>query len=191
MQRIASTRRVPVAGCVLEMPQPLVLAQRDSPCESLGCCLVKQVAILDSTFSAASAVSDQPCAPIAAACASAEGVRQPTIAGDSWISSSFSRASPMNREKPTRRVILLLRMGSPTCRLHTGRPWLSPSSRPLPRTTDHVPPELARGPNDANLHRSRPRSALKLKNKELESNQANRSGWQRLGGRQRARGPRT
>src|SRR5438093_5737299 len=41
----------------------------------------------------------------------------------------------MNRAKSTRRVRLLSRMGSPTCRLHTGRPWLSPSSRSLPRTT--------------------------------------------------------
>jgi hypothetical protein len=32
----------------------------------------------------------------------------------------------MNRAKSTRRVMLLARMGSPTCRLHTGRPWLSP-----------------------------------------------------------------
>src|SRR5215204_5529544 len=40
----------------------------------------------------------------------------------------------MNRAKSTRRVRLLARMGSPTCRLHTGRPWLSPSSRSLPRT---------------------------------------------------------
>jgi len=31
----------------------------------------------------------------------------------------------------TRRVMLLARMGSPTCRLHTGKPWLSPSSRSL------------------------------------------------------------
>ncbi len=30
-----------------------------------------------------------------------------------------------------------LKDGSPTCRLHTGRPWLSPSSRSLPRTTVH------------------------------------------------------
>ncbi len=57
-----------------------------------------------------------------AACASAEGVWQPTIAGASWTSSSFSRASTMNRAKSTRRVMLLSRMGSPTCRLHTGRP---------------------------------------------------------------------
>jgi hypothetical protein len=35
----------------------------------------------------------------------------------------------MNRAKSTRRVRLLSRMGSPTCRLHTGKPWLSPSSR--------------------------------------------------------------
>jgi hypothetical protein len=35
----------------------------------------------------------------------------------------------MNRAKSPRRVRLLLRMGSPTCRLHTGRPWLSPTSR--------------------------------------------------------------
>src|SRR5881227_2594370 len=43
----------------------------------------------------------------------------------------------MNRAKSTRRVMLLSRMGSPTCRLHTGRPWLAPSSRSLPRTTVH------------------------------------------------------
>ena len=43
----------------------------------------------------------------------------------------------MNRAKSTRRVRLLSRIGSPTCRLHTGRPWLSPSSRSLPRTTVH------------------------------------------------------
>ena len=70
-----------------------------------------------------------------AACASAEGVLQPTIAGASWTSASFVRAATMNRAKSTRRVMLLARMGSPTCRLQTGRPWLSPSSRPLPRTT--------------------------------------------------------
>ena len=57
-----------------------------------------------------------------AACASAEGVWRPTIAGASWTSSSFSRASTMNRAKSTRRVRLLSRIGSPTCRLHTGRP---------------------------------------------------------------------
>src|SRR6266540_3780734 len=51
------------------------------------------------------------------------------------MSSSFSRAATMNRAKSTRRVMLLSRIGSPTCRLHTGRPWLSPSSRSLPRTT--------------------------------------------------------
>jgi hypothetical protein len=34
-------------------------------------------------------------------------------------------------------VRLLSRIGSPTCRLHTGKPWLSPSSRSLPRTTVH------------------------------------------------------
>ena len=38
-----------------------------------------------------------PCGPAAAACARAEGVRQPTIAGASWISSSFLRASTMKR----------------------------------------------------------------------------------------------
>ena len=43
----------------------------------------------------------------------------------------------MNSAKSTRRVMLLSRIGSPTCRLHTGRPWLSPSSRSLPRTTVH------------------------------------------------------
>ena len=43
----------------------------------------------------------------------------------------------MNRAKSTRRVMLLARMGSPTCRLHTGRPWLSPSSSSLARTTVH------------------------------------------------------
>src|SRR4051795_12521533 len=69
--------------------------------------------------------------------ASADGVWQPTIAGASWTSSSFVRASTINRAKSTRRVMLLSRMGSPTCRLHTGRPWLSPSSRSLPRTTVH------------------------------------------------------
>ena len=41
------------------------------------------------------------------ACASAEGVWQPTIAGASWTSSSFSRVSTMNRAKSTRRVICL------------------------------------------------------------------------------------
>ncbi|KOX10884.1 hypothetical protein ADK66_06845 [Micromonospora sp. NRRL B-16802] len=34
-------------------------------------------------------------------------------------------------------MMLLLSTGSPTCRLQTGRPWLSPSSRSLPRTTVH------------------------------------------------------
>ena len=36
-----------------------------------------------------------------------------------------------------RRVLLLFRTGSPTWRLHTGRPSLGPSSRSLPRTTVH------------------------------------------------------
>ena len=67
----------------------------------------------------------------------AEGALQLTIAGASWIRSSFSRASTIKRAKSTRRVMLLLSMGSPTCRLQTGRPWLSPSSRALPRTTVH------------------------------------------------------
>jgi hypothetical protein len=53
----------------------------------------------------------------------------------SWMSSSFSGASTIKRAKSTRRVRLLARTGSPTCRLQTGRPWLSPSSRSLPRTT--------------------------------------------------------
>src|SRR6266496_3869339 len=57
-----------------------------------------------------------------AACASAEGVWRPTIAGASWTSSSFSRASTKNRAKSTRRGMLLSRMGSPTGWLHTGRP---------------------------------------------------------------------
>ena len=59
---------------------------------------------------------------LAAACASADGVWQPTIAGASWTSSSSSSACTMNRAKSTRRVMLLSRIGSPTCRLHTGRP---------------------------------------------------------------------
>ena len=50
-----------------------------------------------------------------ATCASAEGVWQPTIAGASWMSSSFSIAATMNSAKSTRRVMLLSRMGSPTC----------------------------------------------------------------------------
>ena len=37
--------------------------------------------------------------------------------------------------KSTRRVMLLSRTGSPTCWLHTGRPWLSTSSTSLPLTT--------------------------------------------------------
>lgn len=41
----------------------------------------------------------------------------------------------MNRAKSMRRVRLLLSTGSPTCLLQTGNPWLSPSSRSLPRTT--------------------------------------------------------
>ena len=45
--------------------------------------------------------------PTAAACASAEGVRHPTIAGASWINASFSRAATMNKAKSTRRVLLL------------------------------------------------------------------------------------
>jgi predicted house-cleaning NTP pyrophosphatase (Maf/HAM1 superfamily) len=44
-------------------------------------------------------------------------------------------AATMNSAKSTRRVRLLARIGSPTWRLHTGRPSLSPSSRSLPRTT--------------------------------------------------------
>jgi hypothetical protein len=40
----------------------------------------------------------------------------------------------MKRAKSTRRV-MVRGMGSPTCRLHIGRPWLSSSSRSLPRTT--------------------------------------------------------
>ena len=72
-----------------------------------------------------------------AAWASADGVWQPTIAGVSCTSSSLSMASTMNRAKSTRRVRLLFRIGSPTWRLHTGRPCGSPSSRSLPRTTVH------------------------------------------------------
>src|SRR5688572_10059651 len=71
------------------------------------------------------------------------------MAGASWTSSSFSRASTMNRAKSTRRVRLLSRMGSPTCRLHTGRPWLSPSSRSLPHD---CPPRVARKYSPARLH---------------------------------------
>ena len=69
-----------------------------------------------------------------AACARADGVWRPTIAGASWMRPSFVKASTMNNAKSTRRVMLLFRMGSPTCLLQTGKPWLSPSSRSLPRT---------------------------------------------------------
>ena len=72
------------------------------------------------------------------ACASAEGVWHPTIAGASWTSPSFPRAATMKRAKSTRRVMLLARIGSPTCRLQTGKSWLSPSSRSLPLTTVHL-----------------------------------------------------
>src|SRR3954463_5691096 len=41
----------------------------------------------------------------------------------------------MNMAKSTRRVMSLWRMGSPTWLLQTGRPWLAPSSKWLPRTT--------------------------------------------------------
>src|SRR4051812_28422725 len=41
----------------------------------------------------------------------------------------------MNIAKSTRRVMSLWRMGSPTWLLQTGRPWLAPSSKWLPRTT--------------------------------------------------------
>ena len=62
-------------------------------------------------------------------------------------------------------------MGSPTCRLHTGRPWLWPPSSSLPRTTvhrvllantpvkrvsHHVLPELAGGSHEAGLHHAYP-----------------------------------
>ena len=70
-------------------------------------------------------------------CVSADGVWQPTIASASWIKSSFSIAATMIRAKSVRRVTLLARIGSPTCRLHPSRPWFSPSSRSLPRTTVH------------------------------------------------------
>src|SRR6185436_1818021 len=50
---------------------------------------------------------------VAAACASADGVSRPTIAGASCMSSSFSSASTMNSAKSTRRVRLLSRTGSP------------------------------------------------------------------------------
>ena len=71
--------------------------------------------------------SDHSLALIAAACASAEGARQLTIAGASWTSSSFLRASTMNKAKSTRRVMLLSRTGSPTCRPPR---WQAPGSRP-------------------------------------------------------------
>jgi hypothetical protein len=45
-----------------------------------------------------------------------------TVAGASWMKSWFSRASTMNSAKSTRRVRLLSRMGSPRCRLQTGKP---------------------------------------------------------------------
>ena len=61
-----------------------------------------------------------------AAYASAEGVRQPMIAGASWISASLSRAATMNRAKSTRRVMLLARMGSPTCRSTREGPGFRP-----------------------------------------------------------------
>jgi hypothetical protein len=63
------------------------------------------------------------------------------------------------------------RMGSPTCRLHTGRPWLWPPSSSLPRTTvhcvslantpvkrvsHHVLPELSGGSHEAGLHHAYP-----------------------------------
>src|SRR5439155_26340238 len=51
-------------------------------------------------------------------CATVEGVRRPTIAAASWTNSSFSIDATMNRAKSTRRVMLLSRIGSPTCRLH-------------------------------------------------------------------------
>ena len=66
-----------------------------------------------------------PTGPTAALCAIAEEVRHPKMAKASWINQSFSSAATMNRAKPTRRVRLLARMGSPICWLHTGGPWLS------------------------------------------------------------------
>ena len=59
-----------------------------------------------------------------AACASADGVLQPTIAV--LVDKRVIFESRHHEEaKSTRRVMLLARMGSPTCRLQTGRPWLS------------------------------------------------------------------
>ena len=77
---------------------------------------------LDARGSGRRRRSAAPEVHLPAACASAEGVLQPTIAGASCTSSSFSRAATMNKAKSTRRVMLLSRIGSPTCRLHTGRP---------------------------------------------------------------------
>jgi len=54
--------------------------------------------------------------------ARADSVWRPTMAGASWTRLSSVRAATMNRAKSTRRVRLLASMGSPTCRLQTGRP---------------------------------------------------------------------
>ena len=59
-------------------------------------------------------------------------------AGLAVRASAFSSGIDMNRAKSTRRVLLLSRIGSPTCRLQTGRLWLSPSSRSLPRRRSSV-----------------------------------------------------
>ncbi|MER7345496.1 hypothetical protein ABT390_08835 [Streptomyces aurantiacus] len=55
-------------------------------------------------------------------------MRQPTMAGASWTSASSVSASTMNSAKSTRRVRLPASTGSPTCRLHTGRPCRAPRS---------------------------------------------------------------
>lgn len=74
----------------------------------------------------------------------------------------------MNKAKSTRRVRLLLRMGSPTCRLHTGNRdpvlelvQLRHTALPthaddlvasIQRMLHHVLPEFPRGSDDANFH---------------------------------------
>jgi len=48
---------------------------------------------------------------------------------------ALDRTQPSLLMKKGRAGTMTQRSPGPTCRLHTGRPWLSPSSRSLPRTT--------------------------------------------------------
>jgi hypothetical protein len=163
----SSASRSAVAGALLSIGNSVIAPTRLSPVgKSAGrsvqsgrvCVPSRDCAGESNRSSGTVVVSARRCAgrgitqfaQAATAWARAEAVLHPTIAGTSWISASLVRGSTINDAKSRCRVWLLRSTASPTCWLRTGRPWLSPSSRSLPRTTFGLMAST-RGPGAATL----------------------------------------